>query len=595
MRVKGATVQKVLMGLALLAALAWNLAHASEIKGLELRNGATGTRAEIALDGAGQYKVISLKGPDRLVVDLPASRLGKGVKLPGGAGVVKAVRSGEPQPGTARLVFDLAQPVAVLKPRIEQGAGGPRLILEWPGDGSELAVAAAPKAEPPSAAAPTPTAAPMPSAAPTPAAAVATAAPAQAAPGAGAEPADPAVASNAATSKLISELAARGAAGAPAPAGQPPGAQAANPPAGNAVAANAPAPAAAAAPPPTGAQRAAAQAVFEQAAQAPVPTTVATGVPTRIATGVPTRIATGVPTPMPGSAAAAAGANPTAAAPSAPPPAESAPPAGAVKTLKDVMRGRGMRPLIIAIDPGHGGQDPGAIGQGGKREKDVTLAIGRELARQINATPGLKAYMTRDTDVFIPLPRRAQLARQAKADMFVSIHADAAENRSARGSSVYVLSLKGASSQRARWLADKENASDLIGGVRLQQADNTLASVLLDLTQSGHMKASEDAAAHVLEGLRDVGNNHKPHVEKANFAVLRTSDMPAMLVETNFISNPEEERRLTDPSHQRALARAVLGGINNYFTRQPPPGSLYAARAEAQQSSSQGGFGGGSP
>ncbi|MGJ7904257.1 N-acetylmuramoyl-L-alanine amidase, partial [Lysobacter sp. 1R34A] len=274
---------------------------------------------------------------------------------------------------------------------------------------------------------------------------------------------------------------------------------------------------------------------------------------------------------------------------------ESLPPAGAVKTLKDVMRGRGMRPLVIAIDPGHGGQDPGAIGQSGKREKDVTLAIGRELARQINATPGLKAYMTRDTDVFIPLPRRAQLARQAKADMFISIHADAAENRSAKGSSVYVLSLKGASSQRARWLADKENASDLVGGVRLQQADNTLTSVLLDLTQSGHMKASEDAAGHVLSGLKQVGYNHKPHIERANFAVLRTSDMPAMLVETAFISNPEEERRLTDPSHQRALARAVLDGVNTYFTRQPPPGTMYAARAEAQLPSPGGFGGGGSP
>lgn len=585
MRVKGATVQKVLMGLALLAALAWNLAHASEIKGLELRNGATGTRAEIALDGAGQYKVISLKGPDRLVVDLPASRLGKGVKLPAAAGVIKSVRVGEPQPGTARIVFDLAQPVAVLKPHIEQGAGGPRLVLEWPGDGSEPAVAAAKAPTPAPAASAPPALAPAAVAATVPAQAVANAAP-------GAEPADPALASNAATSKLISELAARGAAGAPAP--MPP--HTAQPAAGVPAVANAQAAAVASAPPPNGAQQAANQAAFEQAAQAPVPTTVATGVPTRIATGVPTRIATGVPTPMPGSAAAnaAANANPTAAAPSAPA-NEPAPPAGAVKTLKDVMRGRGMRPLIIAIDPGHGGQDPGAIGQGGKREKDVTLAIGRELARQINSTPGLKAYMTRDTDVFIPLPRRAQLARQAKADMFVSIHADAAENRSARGSSVYVLSLKGATSQRARWLADKENASDLIGGVRLQQTDNTLASVLLDLTQSGHMKASEDAAAHVLEGLRDVGNNHKPHVEKANFAVLRTSDMPAMLVETNFISNPEEERRLTDPSHQRALARAVLGGINNYFTRQPPPGSLYAARAEAQQAQGGGFGGGGSP
>ena len=245
----------------------------------------------------------------------------------------------------------------------------------------------------------------------------------------------------------------------------------------------------------------------------------------------------------------------------------------------------GMRPLVIAIDPGHGGQDPGAIGPTGKREKDVTLAMARELARQINATAGMKAFLVRDGDFFIPLPQRAQKARAAKADMFVSIHADAAENKNARGSSVYVLSLKGASSQRARWLADKENASDLVGGVRLQQVDNTLSSVLLDLAQSGHMKASEDAAGHVLDGLKRVGNNHKPNIERANFAVLRTSDMPSMLVETAFISNADEERRLIDPAYQRKVAGAVLDGVQTYFTRQPPPGTLFAARAQAAEAS----------
>ncbi|EFF47175.1 N-acetylmuramoyl-L-alanine amidase [Xanthomonas citri pv. aurantifolii str. ICPB 10535] len=242
----------------------------------------------------------------------------------------------------------------------------------------------------------------------------------------------------------------------------------------------------------------------------------------------------------------------------------------------------GMRLLVVAIDPGHGGQDPGAMGPTGKREKDVTLAVGRELARQVNATPGMKAYLTRDTDVFIPLPMRAQKARAAKADIFISIHADAAENRSATGSSVYVLSTKGASSQRARWLADKENAADLVGGVRLQQTESTLANVLLDLAQSGHMKASEDAAGHVLGGLKRIGNNHKPQLERANFAVLRTSDMPAMLVETAFISNPDEERRLIDPAYQRKIASAVLDGIDTFFTRQPPPGTLFAARAQAE-------------
>jgi N-acetylmuramoyl-L-alanine amidase len=147
---------------------------------------------------------------------------------------------------------------------------------------------------------------------------------------------------------------------------------------------------------------------------------------------------------------------------------------------------------------------------------------------------------------------------------------------------VYVLSLRGASSQRARWLADKENAADLIGGAGIKKPDDTLATVLLDLTQSGQMKASEDAADHVLSGLKRIGFNHKPQIERANFAVLRTSDMPAMLVETAFISNPDEERRLVDPSFQRALAKAVLQGIDTYFTRQPPPGTLYAARAKTQ-------------
>lgn len=542
MRVKGATVQKFLLGMALLAALAWNLAHASEIKGLQLDTGATGTRAEIALDRGTEFKLISLKGPDRLAVDLPASSLAKGLRLPTGAGIVKSVRTGQPAPGTVRIVFDLAQPVAALKPRIEPGADGARLVLEWPGDGAEpQSMAAAPSApvSAPPANAPSIPAQRAPAQTATPPTATATVSETSGV--------DQAAASAAATTRLISELAARNAPSASVPAAVPPAA----------------APVVAATPP-------------------PVPTTIATGVPTRVATGMPTRVATGVPTPMPGASAS----NP-------PPPAAEAVTPGAVKTMKDVMRGRGMRPLIIAIDPGHGGQDPGAVGQAGKREKDVTLAIARELARQINATPGLKAYLTRDSDVFIPLPRRAQLARQAKADMFVSIHADAAENRAAKGSSVYVLSLKGASSQRARWLADKENAADLVGGVRLQEADNTLTSVLLDLTQSGHMKASEDAAAHVLNGLKRVGNNHKPHIERANFAVLRTSDMPAMLVETAFISNPDEERRLTDPAHQRALARAVLDGVNTYFTRQPPPGTFYAARAEAQPVAM--GAGGGSP
>ena len=543
MRVSGATVQKFLLGMALLSALAWNLAHASEIKDLRLSAGATGTRAELALDQAAEFKVIRLSSPERLVVDLPASRVRRGLVMPTGTGVVKSVRTGQPEPGIVRFVFDLSQPVAVLKPHFEPGSDGPRLVLEWPGDG-EVASAAKPEAVAASvgeAAVEQPTTQ-----------AASNTATAQANAPQQIDPANDVAASNAATTRLISELAARSEVKA-FDSPQATGANTASQPPSTAAGSN----------------------------------TTATPAPEKAlvpSTGVPVRIATGVPTPLK-------------TAPAIPPATATAMPAlqgDAVKTMKDLMRSRGMRPLVIAIDAGHGGQDPGATGQTGKREKDVTLAIARELARQINATPGLKAYLTRDTDVFIPLNRRAQLARQAKADMFVSIHADAAENRSANGSSVYVLSLKGASSQRARWLADKENASDLIGGVRLEKTSGTLASVLIDLTQSGQMKASEDAATHVLNGLSRIGRNHKPHIERANFAVLRTSDMPAMLVETAFISNPDEERRLTDPNYQRQLARAVLDGVNTYFLRQPPPGTLYAARAAADVPAGAG-AGGGSP
>ena len=512
MRARGATVQKLLMAMALLGALCWNLAHASRINDLRLSSGATGTRAEIVLDADAEIRTLSLSGPDRLVVDLPGSELAANLRIPAGAGIVKAVRTGHPVAGTTRIVFDLAQPVAVLKPRLEPGAGGPSLVLEWPGDGV-AAASPTPAAGPATSSGSIPAAMPS-SASSTPASPSATAStggsPVQQGAAAGTgndtETVD-AAASAAATTRLITELAAR-------------------------------------------------------------------------ATTAESRPAT-----VPAAPVVASATPPRTAAPALDPPAARG------RTLRDMAPGAAMRPLIIAIDAGHGGQDPGAIGPNGKREKDVTLAVARELAGQINATPGLKAYLTRDTDVFIPLNRRAVLARQARADMFVSIHADAAHNHSARGASVYVLSLRGATSQRARWLADKENASDLIGGVRLQETSNTLANVLIDLTQSGQMKASEEAAGHVLESLGRIG--HKRRVEKANFAVLRTSDMPAMLVETGFISNPEEERLLTNPGHQRKLAAAVLEGVNAYFVRQPPPGTMYAARASAESADASGP--GGSP
>lgn len=492
---------------------------AGEVRSVSVETGATGTRAEIQLEGKGQYKTLSLAGPDRLVVDLPASTAMRGLKLPAGAGIVKSVRTGQPTPDTLRIVFDLSSSVVAMKPRLESTASGARLVLEWPGDGpvpaATVAKATAPDASPATHTPPQQTS--------TQAAAQATAA---------------------LTSAAVQQAAAK---------------------------------------PPAVSPQLSPQAILNgQSTQAAAPTGTSEPrtepAPTQPAPPVQYTIATGVPaTPAP---VTAASSTPAEAVSTSTEPAYKPP-------VPQVAMRAGMRPLVIAIDAGHGGQDPGAQGPTGKREKDVTLAVARELARQINATPGMKAYLVRDGDYFIPLPQRAQKARANKADMFVSIHADAAENRNARGSSVYVLSLKGASSQRARWLADKENSSDLVGGVRLQKVDNTLSSVLLDLAQSGHMKASEDAANHVLDGLKRVGNNHKPNIERANFAVLRTSDMPAMLVETAFISNADEERRLTDPGYQRKVASAVLDGVQTYFTRQPPPGTLFAARAAAADAASR--------
>lgn len=254
--------------------------------------------------------------------------------------------------------------------------------------------------------------------------------------------------------------------------------------------------------------------------------------------------------------------------------------AAAAKTVRDLVPDSG-RALIVAIDAGHGGQDPGARGARGTREKDITLAVARELARQVDAEPGFKAFLVRESDYFIPLQDRYRKARAAKADIFVSIHADAFDKATAAGSSVFVLSQRGASSEAARWLADRENAADLVGGVSLDDKDNTLAKVLLDLSQSATMRASEESAGQVLEALREVGKTHKASVERANFVVLRSPDVPSMLVETAFISNPTEERRLNDPAYRRRLATAVLSGLRAHFQTRPVPGTWLAARRAA--------------
>jgi N-acetylmuramoyl-L-alanine amidase len=253
------------------------------------------------------------------------------------------------------------------------------------------------------------------------------------------------------------------------------------------------------------------------------------------------------------------------------------------RTVQDVI-GTGQRKLIIAIDAGHGGKDPGAIGPSGKHEKNITLAMARELAALIDADPGMQSFLVRDRDVFIPLDQRYMRAREAQADLFISIHADAAHNRAANGASVYVLSLRGASSEAARWLADQENAADLVGGVELDARDKNLAAVLLDLSQNATMRVSDDVASEVLASLKQVGKAHKPQIERANFVVLRSPDVPSMLVETGFISNPGEEAKLSDPAYRGRMAAAIVSGVRSYFSDQAPPGTWYASH--------QGQFGG---
>lgn len=234
------------------------------------------------------------------------------------------------------------------------------------------------------------------------------------------------------------------------------------------------------------------------------------------------------------------------------------------------------RDIVIAVDPGHGGHDPGAIGRAKTREKDVALAIGRELARRINAEPGMKAIMVRDGDYYVDHRKRMEIARRNKADLFISVHADAVHDRRARGASVYALSTKGASDEEARLLAERENASVQIGGVALNDKDAVLAEVLLDLSQNAALSASLDVGNKVAAELGRIGRMHRKTVQTAGLLVLKSPDMPSILVETAFISNPEEEKRLRDKAHQGRIANSVLAGVRNYFYTNPPPDTRIA-------------------
>jgi N-acetylmuramoyl-L-alanine amidase len=274
----------------------------------------------------------------------------------------------------------------------------------------------------------------------------------------------------------------------------------------------------------------------------------------------------------PTTAASAMTAPPAPAPPPPPPPPQQTPapaPPPAPATAEE--KRRADRLVIVALDPGHGGEDPGAIGPTGLREKDVVLAIALQLRDKLNAVPGMRVMMTRDADFFVPLHERVRKARRVQADLFVSIHADAFFRPEARGASVFALSTKGASSSAARWMADKENAADQVGGVNVKGVrDPQLLQAMLDMSTAAQIKDSLKLGHEVLSRIGRVGRLHKKQVEQAGFAVLKAPDVPSILVETAFISNPEEEALLRDRAYRAELVDALAAGIRRYFERNPP-------------------------
>ena len=238
------------------------------------------------------------------------------------------------------------------------------------------------------------------------------------------------------------------------------------------------------------------------------------------------------------------------------------------------------RMVTITLDPGHGGEDPGAVGAAGSYEKNVTLAVAKRLKAKIDAEPNMRAVLTRDTDYFVPLHVRVQKARRIRSDLFISIHADAFTRADANGSSVFALSESGASSSAARYLAQKENAADLIGGVNIDVKDRMLARTLLDLSQTATISDSLKLGKAVLGEIGGINRLHKASVEQAGFAVLKAPDIPSILVETAFISNPDEERRLNDDAYQDKMAEAILSGMKKYFAKNPPLAKSTLARLD---------------
>ncbi len=244
-----------------------------------------------------------------------------------------------------------------------------------------------------------------------------------------------------------------------------------------------------------------------------------------------------------------------------------------IKTVKNKARD-----IIIAIDAGHGGEDPGAHGPKGTVEKKVVLQIAKKLARLINKKKGMKAVLVRKGDYYVKLRKRMEIARAAKADLFISIHADAFKNSKVKGASVFTLSNRGASSEAARWLAKQENSADLVGGVKLADKDDMLATVLMDLSQTATKEASRNVAGRILKNFKQISHLHKKSVQKAGFVVLKSPDIPSILVETAYISNPGEERKLRSGKHQLKMAKAIYNGIVSYFNKYAPAGTYFASR-----------------
>jgi len=274
------------------------------------------------------------------------------------------------------------------------------------------------------------------------------------------------------------------------------------------------------------------------------------------------------PAPVPPAAAPAGPTTPASAVPFTPaPPPPAAPPAPATAAERQKIA----RLVIVALDPGHGGEDPGAIGPTGLREKDVVLAVALALRDRLNALPNMRVMLTRDGDYFVPLQERVRKARRVQADLFVSIHADAFFRPEARGASVFALSTRGATSAAARWMADRENSADQVGGVNVARVkDPQLLRAMLDMSTAAQIKDSLKLGGEVLGHLGRVGRLHKKEVEQAGFAVLKAPDIPSILVETAFISNPEEEAKLRDARYRRQLVEALAAGIQRYFARNPP-------------------------